>query len=283
MIRKLAVLGFTLFAVGCQTQPTKVTETQTRDFGVIADKLSKPIVLTENLVILDARPPFDYGLNRIQNSRSFQWINLTEPGGLGLVLKDPRQAALRLSLLGIRPESPVLIVGYGLSGQGEEGRLAWNLLYYGFKDVQTANVEVFRKAYTQAQTPHPVNEPEWKPEVRDELLASFDELNHWAKHPKERSEKRIFLIDVRSKSEFFEKSKANPDVGAIHIEWKEFFTQEGRPNPAIRAKLNDLGIGLNDQVILFDNKGLRSGAASYALLALGFTQVKNSLAIPSLK
>lgn len=280
MIRLVALSAF-VFLTGCQVAPTKTGETQTREFGALISKTSRPIVVTDNTVILDTRSSFDYGLNRVLNSRHFPWQNLAEPGGTGEVLRDARQAALRLSLQGMRPDTAVVIIGYGVGGQGEEGRLAWNLLYLGFQDVQISSIEPFRKTLTQQVTAQAINEPEWKAEPKSELLATSEELNHWAKNAKDRLDKKVFLIDARNQREFFEKSKANPDVGATNIEWKEFFTTEGRPNPAIKGKIQALGIGLNDQIIVFDRNGVRSGAAAYALLALGFTRVKNATSLPS--
>jgi rhodanese-related sulfurtransferase len=104
-----------------------------------------------------------------------------------------------------------------------------------------------------------------------------NEFKKLAFDQKGRVERRIFVIDVRSEKEYFNKNSAKPapDIQAVHIDWKDFFTAEGRPNPMIRKKLNSLNIGRGDRVILISSRGVRSGAAAYALTALGFHRVQN--------
>ncbi len=140
--------ALSLVMIGCSVKPTRVGESNRRDLEQVVTKSQKPVQLTENTVVLDVRPAFEYGLNKIQNSQNFPWQNLAENSQTGELLRDTRQAALRLSLKGVIPQTPVVIVGNGRAGQGEEGRLAWNLLFLGFHDVQVCAVETFRKNMT---------------------------------------------------------------------------------------------------------------------------------------
>jgi hypothetical protein len=43
----------------------------------------------------------------------------------------------------------------------------------------------------------------------------------------------------------------------------------------VKSRLQAVGILPTDRVILVSNKGVRSGAAAYALLAIGFARVQN--------
>src|SRR4051812_5079547 len=98
--------------------PTKVGETQTREFVQVMQKAQRPLEISERTQILDVRSSFDYGLNHVQNSLHFPWENLAETRQSGEVIRDKRQAATRLSLLGLTPSSPVVIVGDGSAGKG---------------------------------------------------------------------------------------------------------------------------------------------------------------------
>lgn len=267
---------------GCQTQPTKVSETQVRQFDVLLDKTTKPLELSDSTVVLDTRSSFDYGLNRISGSIHFPWENLAEDssGKKGEVLKDRHKAALRLALQGLDPKTPIVVVGYGVpaGSRGEAGRLAWNLLLFGFHDVQTANVEVFRKTFTQSPTPAAKNVPIAKIDERSDVLINGEEFSKLAQDPKGRMASRTFIIDVRSEKEYLnkdEKTPHAPDINSINVEWTEFYTKQGRPDPRIVSKLGAVGIGSKDRVILVSQRGVRSGAAAYALLALGFQNVQN--------
>lgn len=278
MIRLL--LAALIVLVGCQSKPTKITETRSREFDLIVSKSEKPLKLDENMVVLDARPAFDYGLNRVEGSHHLPFENLLENPRTGELLKDKRKLAQRLSLLGLTPEKPVVVIGRGPDGQGEEGRLAWTLLYLGFRDVQTASVNMFRKNLTQAPTPAARNEPPVDLEPNIAMVTSEKDFKRLSADPKYRLDNRIWIVDVRSEKEYFNKDpkvKAQPDIRAIHIEWKEFFTDLGRPNGSLRKRLRNLGVGDGDRIIMVSQKGDRSGAAAYALIAMGFKRVENYL------
>jgi 3-mercaptopyruvate sulfurtransferase SseA len=271
--RVTAVLSALLVALlaGCQLQPTKVGESRQRGFAAIVGKTRHPLVLSEQTVVLDARSPFDFGLNRIQNSLNLTWSDLD--------LDDLRRSAQRLALLGVAMDTPVVVVGYGPKGQGEEGRLAWSLLYLGLHDVQVAGVELFRANWGRADAPPTQNAPPWTSEPRDGLIIGKQEFMNLAKDPKRRLESRIHILDVRSAKEYFNKVPSAPgpapDIHAIQIEWKDFYGADGRPSAMIVKKLAGLDIRPDDQVILLSNRGVRSGAAAYALIALGFKRVRN--------
>ena len=254
-----------LLLAACETAPTKMAVTNKRDLEQVISKAQKPIELTDNTIVLDVRSRFDFGLNHVQNSLNFPWENLSEDRRSGEPLRDPHQAALRLSLLGIRPETPVVVLGYGIHGEGEEGRLAWQLLTLGFQDVQISAVEAFRKTMTPNESPPALNEKVWVVKERDELhitKAEFLNLNdHRPGH--------TFIINVR------EDIKPPAKIQALTIDWTTFFTTQGRPNPSIESHLAKLGIGKGDRIILVSEKGVRSAAAAYALLALGYSQVQN--------
>jgi len=276
----LLITAASLWLTGCQTTPTKVIETQRREFHLVVDKSQRPIELTEQTVVLDARSSFDYGLNRVINSLHFPWDTLAETTESGEVMRDARKAALRLSLHGLQPHTPVVVVGYGpRAGKGEEGRVAWTLLYLGFQDVQVAAIETFRKNWTPNASPPAKNVPIWPVNPRPEMQVGKSEFKELSQNPKGRLEKRIFIIDVRSNAEYFNRAQSGPagtpDINALNMEWKEFYTDKGRPNPSVKAKLQSLGILPGDRVILISNKGIRSAAAAYALLALGFSNVQN--------
>lgn len=261
----------------CQMKPTRVQESQRREYETLIDKSRKPIAITDTTIILDARKAFDYGLNHIEGAHHLTWDSLAENADTGEILRDRRRLGQRLALFGLNPATPIVVVGYGLNGSGEEGRLAWTLVYLGFKDVQTANHELFRKSWTQKPTPPPKNVEPFDVEGNMALVTSREEFRRLAKDPQSRSQARVHIIDVRSEKEYFNKSgsSAQPDIGALNVEWKEFFGSDGRANAALKKKLNSIGLGDSDRIILVSDRGVRSGAAAYALLSLGFTRVEN--------
>src|SRR5690606_26112281 len=129
----------------------------------------------------------------------------------------------------ISPSSPVIVVGDGKEGSGEEGRLAWTLLYLGAPDVQIADVDALKLRFSNEVPPPRENAATWEPDVRESIVADRREvLDAIAKKSK------TFILDVRTKNEYFSKTPnlqyELPDLGAIHMPWTEFLTDEGRPN-----------------------------------------------------
>ncbi len=259
-------------------KPTKVGETQTREFVQVMQKAQRPLEISEHTQILDVRSSFDYGLNHVQNSLYFPWENLAESRQSGEVLRNKHQAAQRLALLGLTPSSPVVIVGYGPAGKGEEGRLAWTLLYLGFQDVQISSVEALRKTMTTQATPPPQNVPEWPLHPREEMQIDKAGFLKWAHDERQRGEAHVYILDVRSPQEYLKRPEAkssNPGIDAINIEWTEFFTPQGRPNVRFRHKLGALGISTGNRLLIVSNRGVRSAAVAYALLSLGYGHTQN--------
>lgn len=272
-----AALFLALSLSSCQLQPTKVQTTQKREFDLVINKSTKPLTLNEKTVVLDARSAFDYGLNRITGSHHFRYENLAESSQNDELMKDRRRLSQRLALLGLVPDTPIVVVGNGPAGDGAEGRLAWTLLYLGFKDVQTASIEMFRKNLTQNITPPPKNAEPAELETNIAMITRKEDLKRLAANPKERLENHVWIVDVRSEKEYAQQgaTKDKPDVGALNIEWKQFYTAQGRPDPTIRRRMRELGIKDTDRIIMIGQDGARSSAAAYALISLGFNRVEN--------
>lgn len=276
-MRLLLVLA-ALLAVGCQMKPTKVNEIHNRgEFEILVDKASKPLKIEEGVVVLDARAPFSYGLNHVNGSINFGWEKLSEDSKTGELVRDKNAGMRRLALIGVKLHTPVIVVGDGPKGNGAEGRVAWQLLYFGMQDVQTAANDLFRDYWTPNATPDPQNAEAWQPNVHNEFLVAKPEFITLAADAKGRVEKRIFLIDARAPDAYLKASKKiskkQPDIGAINVPWTEFYKMDGRPNPSIRMKLETLGVKMTDRVI-FSSGPETAMPAAYALIALGFRRVQ---------
>jgi thiosulfate/3-mercaptopyruvate sulfurtransferase len=96
--------------------------------------------------VLDARGAGSFRAGHVPGSRRVDWRDWTQekPGTLSRLFGNPARwgkvppadAALerRLGVLGLSNARPVVVVG-APGGWGEEGRIAWNLLYWGADDV----------------------------------------------------------------------------------------------------------------------------------------------------
>jgi thiosulfate/3-mercaptopyruvate sulfurtransferase len=98
------------------------------------------------IVVLDARSAKEFAAGHVPGARHVDWREWTleKPGLRGALFGDPARwgrvpppdALLesRLRALGLSSVRPALVVG-APGGWGEEGRVAWNLLYWGASEV----------------------------------------------------------------------------------------------------------------------------------------------------
>lgn len=278
----VALFAGSLILSSCSTVPpaTKVYETQDVETRVLVDKLSKPITITESTVIIDARTSFDFSMTHIPGSINLSWTDFAESKSEvpGLLKSDLFAETRRLARMGIGPDTPVVVAGYGPNGSGDDGRLAWTLLYLGIKDVQLAQIDALGMSYSNLINPPPKTSMAiWKPKVASKLIADRKEI---VKVGTSAAHDRFHIIDVRTEKEYLQRASDGgpymlPDLRALNVPWTEFFTTKGRPNMNVVAKLRGIQILPEDRVLIISNRGIRSGAAAFALTSMGYKNVGN--------
>ncbi|HVK60494.1 MAG TPA: rhodanese-like domain-containing protein, partial [Bdellovibrionales bacterium] len=219
------------------------------------------------------------------------WSDFTEPepAQRGIMQADLFGAARRLARLGISPESHVVVVGNGIYGNGEEGRVAWMLVYMGLSKVQFASLEALKPRVTNVIDTSSIKAvPMWKPEVRTSLNVTRDEVIFAIN---ERGvEKPIsfkggpalvyHIIDVRSEKAYLGKegvgSRAHvPNMDAINIPWKEFFDKQMRVKTSMAQRLAQVGLDPANRVIVIGEDGVSSAAVTLVLRGLGYKNAGN--------
>ncbi len=282
MIRTLWTLLILLGLVACQSPPTKIKETRVVDLKALMAKVKSPLRIEDASVIIDARSDFEYTMAHIPGSISVKWDEFVQPRSKykGELLEDLEGIAKRLALKGIEPQSSVVVLGQGKQGTGEEGRLAWMLYYLGVQDVQFADIAAFSGKFSNIIPPETKNAKEWTPNPNQSLIADRDEILKAATEKITEGRRTAYIIDVRRREEYFKTQNqgaqyATPDIRAIHIDWREFLDDRGRPNSEMFTKLKSIGIRPSDRIIVISNSGLRSGAVTMALLSIGFPRAAN--------
>jgi thiosulfate/3-mercaptopyruvate sulfurtransferase len=278
-MKLLFVTGISLFLflLGCQTPPTKVVEQAPAQTGV---KSLKDILKGEP-AILDVRSPFEFNANHAPGAINVRWEDFSQndPKSRGLLQTDLFAVARRLSLIGIDPDTTVLVLGKGAQGAGEEGRVAWTLKVLGVKNVMTVNVSEIRGALPR-EVPMTKNKPYWKPVIDESLWVDIKTFKGVMKQGKDAAAlvSKPVVIDVRSSQEYSLAATDKNRFGAIpvhNIEWTEFFSKQGAPVPAILQKLQEKGISTSSTLYIISNHGVRSAAVVYALRSLGIRDVTN--------
>lgn len=247
-LRKFSIASFALTAAiatqGCSLKPTKTDTATPRRYSAESTQGVSDLNFSAQAVVVDARPTFVRSLGFIPNSVQIRWDDFTqaEESAKGILQSDLPSLTRRLSQLGISPQTPVTVLGRGLAGAGEEGRVAWMLAYLGVNNVQFADInsvkghlrfaktdpgfspsaqveqyhdERERNAVEQADaaTPRSKAAPDWEPQIDSSLLAARDELlfvikNSGTAHPIAftGASKLYKIIDTRSAAEYHNKS-----------------------------------------------------------------------------
>lgn len=264
-------LVFILFLLSaCQHTPTKVT----REEPVMGENLTAEKLLQGRPVILDARPAFEFNLAHIPGAVNVRWEDFSQPHPKfrGELQGDLFAIARRLALVGIDPDTKVVVVGKGAQGQGEEGRIAWTLKVLGVKEVYTLLHTSYRERNGLQEAPPAQNKSYWKPQVNEQLVVNLKDFK------KQAGKKSTIILDVRSTQEFSLRNlqhRKGVAAQVIHLPWTDFFVESGLPSTQIEKKLTTWGISKETPILIVSNHGVRSGAVTYALNFLGFTKVRN--------
>jgi thiosulfate/3-mercaptopyruvate sulfurtransferase len=198
---------------------------------------------------------------------------------LGLLDKDIFGLGRYLARKGIGPQTPVVVVGRGLYGFGEEGRVAWTLKYLGVENVRFASIDYFSMPLTTAEAPPKAPAVIWKPQPVEDLQVSRKDFIHEVMSPRADANSTV-IMDVRPSEEYLGKVssktvKPPPDIGAINIPWTEFFARSGLVNETIKSKLQSQGITEGRKILVIANKGMESAAVTMALRELGYNKAAN--------
>ena len=284
LISSFVSVCFMFFVAACETGPTKSHDSQLIQAKSSTELKSTLPVIVEHTVVIDARPPFEFALSHLNGSVNLRWEDFaqrTKPFR-GLLDRDYFSLASRLATYGISPQTQVVVVGRGLRGEGEEGRLAWTFKVLGVQDVRFASIESFSLPRTKEEAPLRKNEALWKPVIDSTLTVDRDLfVKKVFKTSAKASQASVRVIDVRNEAEYLGKDSQSPyahsapDIGAINIPWGQFFDTRGLTKLNLTAKLEAVGITKDQEIYVIDNQGVRSASVTLALREMGFFRAAN--------
>lgn len=259
MINKFCIYIVFFVLASCQLPPTKVSERHESSHPLFV-KLDQPIVISKDVVVLDARAFFNYSMFHIQDSYFIRWQDYLVANNSKKLLPE-QTIARKLRLKNIHPKSSHLIIGSVKSP--DSAALAWLLTELGVEDVQTIDFSYFKTGLT-TKTTLTKNAKNWQAKnISSEFVQKID--------------KSDILIDVRPESVSFKlpltSSKINQNQ-IINIPWSDFYNSYGRPEKSVVLKLNSIKINKNKSIVLTSYHLNELAAASYALKILGFKNVK---------
>jgi thiosulfate/3-mercaptopyruvate sulfurtransferase len=271
--------GCFLALSACQLKPTKVFETQDikAKESLRVEKPSKSQIDLLTLIV-DARPAFDYSISHLNGSIALRPEDFTQKEFpfFGQLETDRFALARYLARKGIAPDTPVVVVGRGKRGAGEEGRVAWTLKYLGVQNVQSASIEYFSIPLSSQEAPPRESEIIWRPEIQEDLAVDRSRVREILEE-KRKNNPYWVILDVRSEDEYLGKDlkvlgKKSPEIGAINIPFQEFLDEDGFIKKEMKIRLEQIGVRPHQGILVLSNQGMRSAAVLMALRDLGFAK-----------
>jgi len=235
----------------------------------------------EDVILIDTRSSFRFFLGHIPgavNLSDWQVFTRARDGVPGLLIRDRRWIADTLRSLGIGYGKRLVVYGDPRELWRADGRFFWMFHYYGFKKVflleggydawlkagGTAERGTGRAVVPTSLVPADIHFDPAVAADRDWILRRL-------------GSPALALVDNRDHKEFagatpYGSRRGGHIPGAIHIDWRTFFTDQGllKSRAALLDLLEGYGIRRDQDIVVYCTGGVRSGMAFLVFRYLRF-------------
>lgn len=233
--------------------------------------------------VLDARPKADYDAGHIPGAINVKWqlFARVDAGKAGDeswgTLKSASDIASELGRLGVDPKKQI-VVYTAPGGWGEDGRIVWMLRMAGFPNSMMldggyptwtaagyeTSTEPAKAAATSVSIP--ALDRSWNV-TTDAIVSGLGELT---------------IVDARTAKEYagatdFGEARGGHLPGAVNVPFGSMFNDDGTLKSVadLGALFDKVGLGPNDDIVVYCTKGIRSAHMTLVLRGLGFAKVRN--------
>lgn len=236
--------------------------------------------MLEGALVLDTRGALKFGMGHIEGSQRAAWKDFSRSTKAKRgVLKPAESIASDLRELGVSNGRAVLVVGDPIGGWGEDGRIVWMLRSLGHQSsflvdggydaLKEKGAPLSRGLATKAAP------GDFTPRPTDAYGAGPEDVQSAVGGP-------AHLIDTRETREYrgatpYGESRGGHVPGASHLYYKEFLNKDGRvlSESNVRERMKELGVGTDDDVIVYCTGGVRSAWLVVVLQHYGFDGARN--------
>ena len=228
-------------------------------------------------LLIDLRPAEEFAVSRIAGAVHLDlW---------GVSLVDTSDAPLRafmwmighlFSLRGVTPERPVVL--YETDSGLRAARAYWFLEYLGHPRAYILDGGVVawlaagKSLTTEVTTP-----------VASDWHGTPDatKVANWQQVLERLGRDKTTIVDTRSDAEYYGEAvrakRGGAIPGAVHLEWKQNLSGDGRFKPAseLRAMYEDAGVAPGDEIVTYCQGGYRAAHSYVALKLAGFESPRN--------
>ena len=242
------------------------------DLLVEAADLAKPQA-AQRFRMLDARPRGKYLEGHVPGA---VWVDHSD-WMKGFSGEDREAWQKRIGDLGIDLNGPVIV--YDDNRAKDAARIWWILRYWGARDARLLNGgwSAWRAAGGPVETTEPaISRTTPRLEPQPGRLAHQEEILDSLK------ERRLQLVDARSREEFCGEAKTAKRNGAIpgalHREWSDLLdpkTDRFKSPAELKKLLKESGIDRARPVVTYCQSGGRAAVMAFALELMGAKDVRN--------
>ncbi|MBN1226501.1 MAG: sulfurtransferase [Deltaproteobacteria bacterium] len=262
MKRNKILIGLCITAIFC-------LQALVAQANVISAKELAKIMENDNVRVISARDPKDYGQVHIKNAINIWHKDLYKEGEIKALIKSPEELAKIFGEKGIAKDNTIVI--YDKGDNKFAGRLYWILDYLGCNDVRILDGHM--KQWRKAKMPvtkeiTKVKPTTFNPSPGEEKIASTKYVKDHLK------DKNVVLVDARSKEEYDgekgETERLGHLPGAISFEFKNVVGQGGtiKSKEELQKVTKEAGITSDKEIIIYCESSVRAGIVYMALKSI---------------
>lgn len=239
----------------------------------VIDAAKAQELLAGGAILLDTRGQDLKDERPVQGAVPVVWQDFTNADlpNKGQLLEDDAVLTEKLRALGISTAIPVVAIADSAKGWGEDGRIVWTLRTLGHENsfLVDGGVEALLAEGDLALKPvavpgdFTVARTDAYEIKKEELVTLIDKPD-------------VVILDTREPREYagetpYGESRGGHIPGARHIFYKDLVGPDGKivEGEALKARLAELGVGADTQVVSYCTGGIRSGFVTAVLNDLG--------------
>ena len=271
-IKSLLLLLLLIMADDCFAQP----------FNMLIN--AQYLATMQNVVVIDTRPSWRYLPGHIPGAvNSGNWRDFSKNiEGVPALNEDKNFIAERFRNLGIDYSKTIVIYGDAKDPWRTDGRFFWMFERFGFNKVSILDGgwDAWQESGGASERgsgklAHPTSLAAQDIKMNDSAIAFQNWLNERL------GSNTLTIIDNRTKKEFdgatpYGEKRGGHIPGAIHIDWQEFFTHDGKikKKETLSALLDNYGVHADREVVVYCTGGVRSAMAYFVFRHLDY-KVRN--------
>ena len=268
---------------GCGAKNSKSDSSEPFEgkYVVTADYVKENL---DDIIVVDARGEDEAKKGTVKGAvaTTWQYLATCEDGEAGDAnwgcILDTKRLSERLGELGLAKDKEIVLFSNAEKGWGEDGRIAWELIAAGYKDVKIVDGGIKALKAAGVETVKGVAEP--KPvsveidSIDETHVINTDELKEIYDDCK--------IVDTRTDKEYNGKTmygEANGGhlPGAIQIRYTDLFNSDStlKSNEDLTKMFEDAGLSKEDHIITYCTGGIRSAYMQLIMEMCGFENSEN--------